>query len=55
MRKNLVAMMVTVVMVAGALVGCGSQEVQTVGGNGTTVEASAVEATVEENAVDAAE
>ncbi len=53
-RKNLVAMMVTVVMVAGALVGCGSKEVPTVGGNGTTTEASAVEATVEENAVDAA-
>ncbi len=54
MKKNLVAMMVTVVMVAGALVGCGSKEVETVGGNGTTVEASAVEATVEENVVDAA-
>ena len=45
MKKNLVAMMVTVVMVAGALVGCGSKEVQTVGEN---------EATVEENAVDTA-
>ncbi len=54
MKKNLVALMVTVVMVAGALVGCGSKEVQTVGGNGTTTEASAVETTVEENAVDAA-
>lgn len=51
MRKNLVAMMVTVVMVAGALVGCGSKEVA----QETTpvAEASAVEATVEENAVDA--
>ena len=39
--------MVTVVMVAGALVGCGSQEAQTVGGNGTTTEASAVETTTE--------
>lgn len=47
MKKNLVALMVTVVMVAGALVGCGSKEVQTVGGNGTTTEASAVETTTE--------
>ena len=47
MKKNLVALMVTVVMIAGALVGCGSQEVQTVGGNGTTAEASAVETTTE--------
>lgn len=52
MKKNLVAMMVTVVMVAGALVGCGSKEVA----QETTpaVEASVAEATVEENAVDAA-
>jgi len=50
--KNLVAMMVTVVMVAGALVGCGSNEVA----QETTpvAEASVAEATVEENAVDAA-
>ena len=47
MKKNLVAMMVTVVMVAGALVGCGSKEVQTVGGEGTIAEASAVETTTE--------
>ncbi|AOZ95799.1 hypothetical protein [Butyrivibrio hungatei] len=52
MKKNLVAMMVTVVMVAGALVGCGSKEVA----QETTpvAEASVAEATVEENAVDAA-
>ncbi|MBR1643307.1 MAG: hypothetical protein IJ683_13375 [Butyrivibrio sp.] len=47
MKKNLVALMVTVVMVAGALVGCGSKEVA----QETT---PVVEATVEENAVDAA-
>lgn len=52
MKKNLVAMMVTVVMVAGALIGCGSKEVA----QETTpvAEASVAEATVEENAVDAA-
>jgi hypothetical protein len=55
MKKNLVALMVTVVMVAGALVGCGSKEVQTVGGNGTTVEASAEETTTEETVEESAE
>lgn len=54
MSNNRVTRLFMAVMVAGALVGCGSKEVQTVGGNGTTTEASAVEATVEENAVDAA-
>ena len=50
--KNLVAMMVTVVMVAGALVGCGSKEVT----QETTpvAEATVAEATAVENAVDAA-
>ena len=51
MKKNLVAMMVTVVMVAGALVGCGSKEVAQE--TAPVVEAT-VEATVDENAVDAA-
>ena len=51
MKKNLVAMMVTVVMVAGALVGCGSKEVAQ---ETTPVVEATVEATVEENAVDAA-
>lgn len=51
MKKNLVAMMVTVVMVAGALVGCGSKEVAQ---ETTPVVEASVEATVEENAVDAA-
>lgn len=50
MKKNLVAMMVTVVMVAGALVGCGSKEVAQ---ETTPVVEATVEATVEENAVDA--
>ena len=54
MSNNRVTRLFMAVMVAGALVGCGSKEVETVGGNGTTVEASAVEATVEENVVDAA-
>ena len=51
MKKNLVAMMVTVVMVAGALVGCGSKEVAQ---ETTPVVEATVEASVEENAVDAA-
>ncbi len=54
MSNNRVTRLFMAVMVAGALVGCGSKEVQTVGENKATVEASAVEATVEENAVDAA-
>ena len=63
--KNLVAMMVTVVMVAGALVGCGSQEVATTTAQDTavsetttenaSVEEAAVEATVEESAEAATE
>lgn len=62
--KNLVAMMVTVVMVAGALVGCGSQEVATTttqdtavsettteyGTENASVEEATVETTVEESA-----
>lgn len=51
MKKNLVAMMVTVVIIAGALVGCGSKEVAQ---ETTPVVEATVEATVEENAVDAA-
>ncbi len=50
--KNLVAMMVTVVMAAGALVGCGSVDtVQETGSDkfpvGTTAEASVEETTTE--------
>lgn len=64
MKKNLVTMMVAVVMVAGALVGCGSQEVVTTttqdtavsettteyGTENVSVEEATVETTVEESA-----
>ena len=51
MKKNLVTMMVTVVMAAGALVGCGSKEVAQ---ETTPVVESAVEASTEEEVVEEA-
>lgn len=58
MKKNLVALMVTVVMVAGALVGCGSKEVATTTTQDTVVSETTTEygtdnASVEEVAVEA--
>lgn len=47
MKKNFVTLIVTAFFTTGVLVGCGSKEVQTVGENGTTTEASAVETTTE--------
>ena len=51
MKKNLVTMMVTIVMVAGALVGCGSKEVAQ---ETTPVVEATVEASVEEDVVEEA-